>query len=430
MLEKYKGRIISTSIFVGAVILWNSIYYGYYNYPINLPMDIIYTIFIAALVWWLSSYYDKSKLLLTNLSLSEEKYKKLSESTSYVFDNLNETVFQIDRHGNFTLLNPAWETLTGFTIKESLDNNIFLYVYPEDRSLITQQALTHFAKKTIAVKEEVRFRKKDGGFIWLELNAKLSYDVEGHFDSSVGTLTDIMDWITSERELLELNENLSIQSEKMAVVTQMSAAIAHEVRNPLTSISGFIQLLKEHKQLNEEYIDVVFSEIERIELVLSEMLVLSKPQILSFTKFDLAKAIDHVVALIRTEANMKSIELELHASSRPIWVFGEENRLKQVFINIIKNAIEAIDTGGNIQIYYAEDKEFVSVYIKDNGAGIPKDILNMIGQPFYTSKEKGTGLGLTICFKIIESHNGKIHITSESGIGTTFEVILPRYIEK
>lgn len=427
MFEKYKGRIVSTFTFICAIFLWNIIYYGYNHYSFNLLLDLSYTVIIAVIVWWLASYYDKSKILLENLRKSEEKYKKLLESTIYVFDNLNQVVYKTDHLGKITLLNPAWETLTGYKIKETLGQNLLSYIYPQDHPKVYNKGLKYTKNKKETMKIEVRFRKKDGGFIWLELNTKLSYNYSNKLTSAVGTLTDITERKLSEKQLLQLNEDLAIRSEKLGVVAQMSAAIAHEVRNPLTSISGFLQLLKEQKQLNQEYIDVIFSEMKRIELVLNEMLILSKPQTVSFKKINLNDTLEHVIALISPEAHMKGTEIVITNPVVPMWVYGEENQLKQVFINIIKNAIEAMNKGGEIHIFHAFDQKHISIYIKDEGSGITKETLEKIGQPFYTTKEKGTGLGLTICFKIIENHKGKIHITSEVGTGTTFELILPRY---
>ena len=425
MFEKYKGRIIATITFICAITLWNIIFYGYNNYSFNLALDLTYTLVVSVVVWWLASYYDKSKSLLKKLTKSEENYKKLLESTKYVFDKLNQVVFQTNGDGKITLLNPAWEAITGFAIEESLERNFLKYIYPDDCQLVIKKCELHKHSQNVLIQEEVRFRNKEGGFIWLEINSIFTYNSSNELISTVGTLTDITERKLSETELLQFNENLAIQSDKLAVISQMSAAIAHEVRNPLTSISGFLQLLRERKHLKQEYLDVIFSEMKRIELVLSEMLVLSKPQVVLFKKVDLSKIIDHVIALMSTESNMKSIELYITKKNIPIWVYGDENQLKQVFINIIKNAIEVMAGGGKIHIYIIMDCSFVSVYIKDEGDGIPEETLKTIGQPFYTTKEKGTGLGLTICFKIIENHKGKIHIISEVGVGTTFEVILP-----
>ncbi|QQZ11240.1 ATP-binding protein [Heyndrickxia vini] len=424
MFGKFTGRIVATTFFVFAVTLWNSIFYGYYNYHFNMLLDLSYTIILAAIVWWIASYYDHSKFLLKNLTISEEKYKKLLDETNYVFNNLNQVVYQTDNCGNFIMLNPTWENLTGFTFDESIGVQLQSFVYHEDQ-FIADNIYNNNGTSHMSIRKEIRFRKNSGGFVWVELNMKYNYDVHNNLLSTVGTLTDITERKFSEQELLQLNEDLTIQSEKLSVIAQLSAAIAHEVRNPLTSISGFLQLLKERKELDLEYIRIIFSEIERIELVLGELLMLSKPQSVSFQTFDILKTIDYVVALLISKANMDNVEINNHKSAEPLWIYGDENQLKQVLINILKNAMESIGYNGKIEIVQCQSNNFVSLYIKDTGCGISEELLTKIGQPFYTTKEKGTGLGLTTCFKIIENHKGKIHISSQLGIGTTFEIILP-----
>ncbi len=425
MFERYKGRLISTIAFLIGMTTWNMVFYVAKNYEYDPWLDLPFTFTFAITAWCLGSYFDKSKVLFKKLSNSEENYKKLLETNTYLFNNLNQVVYQTDHLGCFTVLNPAWEIVTGYSPLESIGRSLLFYVYHEDQEWMNQRAIETIKHSTQIVQEEVRLRKKDGGFVWIEVNSKFNFTDNGKLISTVGTLTDITEWKLSELKLLQLNEDLAIHSDKLSVVANMSAAIAHEVRNPLTSISGFIQLLKEQRHLQKEYIDVIFSEIERIELVLSEMLLLSKPQVVNLKKFDIIKTLDYVIALISTKANMNSIEIKLKKDEKPIWVYGEENQIKQVFINIIKNAIEAMQNGGKVHVSLVNDYQFVSIYFSDTGCGIPKDTLEKIGQPFYTTKEKGTGLGLTTCFKIIENHKGKIHISSQVGIGTTFEVILP-----
>lgn len=425
MFEKYKGRLIAASTFLVGMSMWNFIFYFWSGNQYNPWLDIPFTSLFIGCAWWLGYYFDKSKVLVSKLSKSEDEFKKLLETTNYLFDNLNQIIYQTDDAGKLTLLNPAWEPVTGYSTKESLGRTLISYVYHEDQAEKEVIFAECLRKKQTVIQDEVRLRKKDGGFVWVEINKKLSYSSEGNLLSVIGTITDITDWKLSELELLQLNEDLAIQSDKLSVVAHMSAAIAHEVRNPLTSISGFIQLLQEQRHLKKEYIDVIFSEIERIELVLSEMLLLSKPQVATLKRFDIIKTLDYVVALISTKANMNSIEIKMIKRTEPIWVYGEENQLKQVFINIVKNAIEAMQHGGRVNINLVSDCQSVSIYISDTGCGIPRETLGKIGQPFYTTKEKGTGLGLTTCFKIIENHKGKIHISSQVGVGTTFEVILP-----
>jgi signal transduction histidine kinase len=132
------------------------------------------------------------------------------------------------------------------------------------------------------------------------------------------------------------------------------------------------------------------------------------------------------VTLLETQANLHNVMIECHADDRPLWVMGVENQLKQVFINVIKNAIEAMPDGGVVLIdMFLDGTDAISIRIQDEGAGISKEQLSTLGQPFYTTKDKGTGLGLMVTYKIIDNHQGQITAESEMGVGTIFRIRLP-----
>ncbi|MFB5253898.1 PAS domain S-box protein [Bacillus mycoides] len=223
-------------------------------------------------------------------------------------------------------------------------------------------------------------------------------------------------------------EELLRKSEKLAVVGQLATAIAHEINNPLTAMQGFMHLLKspENKN-NEHYIDVVLSEIKRIGSITNEFMALAKPQALEIKINDLNILIKQVVMILEPQAMMHNIQIITEVTSDTAFILCEENQLKQVFINILKNAIEATPIGGEIliQIEYSPDKHQVDIRFIDHGCGISKERIPYLGEPFYSLKENGIGLGLMICYKIIEKHQGKILIESEVGKGTTINVNLP-----
>lgn len=221
------------------------------------------------------------------------------------------------------------------------------------------------------------------------------------------------------------NEELLINSEKLYVAGQLAAGIAHEIRNPLTSLKGFLQLMSSGRQTNKNYYDIMKSELNRIESIVSELLMLSKPQIYELSRKDIRHIIRDTVTLLEAQALLHSIEMETRAGDDPLWVLGVENQLKQVFINVIKNAIESMLEGGKIIIGCMREGDSVIVRIEDYGPGIPEDQLSKIGQPFYTTKEKGTGLGLMVSYKIVDNHQGRIQVRSSLGIGTTFDIVLP-----
>lgn len=223
------------------------------------------------------------------------------------------------------------------------------------------------------------------------------------------------------------NEELLIKAEKLSIAGQLAAGIAHEIRNPLTSLKGFMQLLSSGRIHNSHYYAVMKSDLVQIETVISELLMLSKPQVYEYTHIDLRQLIMEAVTSLSALADMNRIQLEYGQIHHPLWVMGVKNQLKQVFINVIKNAIESMQDGGTVRVEVSvSDRGMTIIRIRDEGAGISKEQLAKMGQPFYTTKEKGTGLGLMVSYKIIDNHDGYISAESELGIGTTFTIRLPQ----
>jgi two-component system, sporulation sensor kinase A len=224
-------------------------------------------------------------------------------------------------------------------------------------------------------------------------------------------------------------QELLINSEKLSVAGQLAAGIAHEVRNPLTAIKGFLQLMNANAEYQKSYFEILDSEINRIELILNELLMLSKPQDMKFKGTNIILILQHVKTLIDTHATMNNVQIDLsyQPAFQSLKLMGDENQLKQVFINFLKNAIEAMPNGGTITIKVElEQPNMIKIKIQDQGKGIPKEHLERIGQPFFTTKENGTGLGLMISMNIIENHQGSIVIDSDKN-GTIIEVSLPSF---
>ncbi len=240
-------------------------------------------------------------------------------------------------------------------------------------------------------------------------------------------------WASAFRDISDQKraESIMINSEKLSVAGQLAAGIAHEIRNPLTAVKGFIQLLKSSMNTSDTsdtsgYYEIVTSEIERIEGIVSELLILAKPQKVVYTTVELGSLIEDVVQLLFSQAILNNVQLIFHAPPRQCMIHCEVNQIKQVFINFIKNGIEAMPDGGDLSIrVLVEEEDYYRVQFKDEGVGIPEEFISKLGQPFYTTKEKGTGLGFMVSKKIIEDHNGSLHVTSETNQGTLIEVTLP-----
>ncbi|WP_433959738.1 ATP-binding protein [Cytobacillus horneckiae] len=221
-------------------------------------------------------------------------------------------------------------------------------------------------------------------------------------------------------------EQFLMESEKLLIAGQLAAGIVHEVRNPLTSIKGFIQLSQSQydEDKNRFYLNIIQTEIERIELILTELLTLTKPRNSHVESNDVEQLLQEVITLIDTQAIMNNIDIHITIKDKLPVIYCDKNQLKQVLINIIKNSIEAIINHGSITIEGNIEGKHIHLCITDSGPGIPAHLLKRIEEPFFTTKENGTGLGLMICRQIIESHNGSMKIRSSSK-GTKIHILLP-----
>lgn len=223
----------------------------------------------------------------------------------------------------------------------------------------------------------------------------------------------------------KIAEQLLLKKEKLSVIGELAAGTAHEIRNPLTSIKGFLQMMKETKEVDERFVQIMLDEIERVNQIGSQLLVLAKPQMKAYKPLALHDVIDYVIGLFTYEAILQNVQLKYEPRTSAV-VFGDKNELIQVFVNVVKNALEAMRRGGTITISTKEEDDFVHVVIEDTGKGIEQERLKHIGEPFYTLKEKGMGLGLTTSMKIVHEHKGTMQIESEVGKGTRVHITLPR----
>ncbi|WP_340372005.1 ATP-binding protein [Peribacillus sp. FSL E2-0218] len=221
-----------------------------------------------------------------------------------------------------------------------------------------------------------------------------------------------------------------VRLEKMEVVSQLAASISHEVRNPLTVVKGFVQLLKAPdltQDEKEQYIQHVVRELNSAESIISEYLAFAKPAIEKVDSISIDREIGYVIEMIKPLANMNLVTISEQLA--PGVTRGNTQHFKQCFLNLIKNGIEAMPSGGELRIVsYVNDNDII-IEIKDVGIGMNKEQIHRFGEPYYSSKEKGTGLGSMVAVKTIQTMNGTLHINSASNKGTTITVGLPVYDE-
>ena len=233
--------------------------------------------------------------------------------------------------------------------------------------------------------------------------------------------------IHDESEKMSMKNRLN-HNESLSTLGQLAASIAHEIRNPMTSLKGFTQLLlKTANEDGKRYLEVIDHEIQRMEEILTEFLQISKPSNKEYNYFEIDQLITEVVGFMSPQSLMKAVEINVINELYPnIKILGNRSLLKQVFINAIKNAIESMVKSGKIDVSLTFSSDgFISIKVIDEGKGIGEEDLADIFKPFFTTKSAGTGLGLSHAYEVIEAHGGKIEVESVVGTGTVFNFLLP-----
>lgn len=265
---------------------------------------------------------------------------------------------------------------------------------------------------------EIHYQDEKGRDKWEQVSLVPVEDRMGN----VQQVLQISEDITNEKQ----SEKMLIKSEMLSAVGQLAAGIAHEIRNPLTSLRGFLQLMIQTKTYEKEYAEVMMSEFIRLESMINEFLVLAKTKSATLDQVQVNTLLKDVCMILESQAVLNNVRIEKELSEKLPEILAVSNELKQVFLNILKNAIEAMEHAeGVISIRSYREKDSVFITFEDQGKGISKEALEKLGEPFYTTKEKGTGLGLMVTFKIIENHGGSIHFESEEGKGTKVTLKLP-----
>ncbi|CAG9620541.1 PAS domain-containing sensor histidine kinase [Sutcliffiella rhizosphaerae] len=341
-----------------------------------------------------------------DLRESEQKFRK-------IFDNAMDGIILWDDHCHIIDANPNACKILGFFKEELINNSLAEFI--NNDVLNDLRVLWKNYNDSEELSGEILLNNENG-IQTIEYSAKKNV-IEGLHMTIFRNIT----------EKREMEEQLK-KSDTLTVVGELAAGIAHEIRNPMTALKGFIQLLQ--NSLNENqydtYFDVITSELKRIESIITEFLVLAKPQAISYQRKNASVIMKETLDLLSAQASLENVQFASYFEEGVPDIYCEPNQLKQVFINILKNAIEVMPKGGTVSIALQRvEGQEILISIKDEGIGIPEDKLKKLGEPFYTTKERGTGLGLMVSYKIVEEHNGTIEVISEVGVGTTFHIKLP-----
>lgn len=226
---------------------------------------------------------------------------------------------------------------------------------------------------------------------------------------------------------LSLKMKMEIERiEKLNVMAEMAASIAHEIRNPLTVARGFLQLLKQQTrdERSQTYLSFIVDELDRAESIIGNYLAFCKPKPSQESVLDVGANVQYVANVITPYACLHNVEMSVRAEPE-LYVYGDGEKLNQVLMNLMKNAVEAMPRGGTLNVHARREKQWILIDIQDTGHGMTEEELKRIGTPFFSTKKNGTGLGLTVSYRIVQSMNGRIDVRSEKGKGTCFSIRFP-----
>ncbi|EPZ2455205.1 two-component system sensor histidine kinase AtoS [Citrobacter youngae] len=333
-----------------------------------------------------------------------------------IIENAADGVIAIDRQGDVTTMNPAAEQITGYQLHELVGQPYATLFADTQFSSPVLDTLEH---GTEHVAQEVSFPGRDRT-IEISVTTSRIHNAHGELIGALVIFSDLTARKETQRRLA--------QTERLATLGELMAGVAHEVRNPLTAIRGYVQIIRQQTSLPEhqEYLSVVLNEIDSINKVIQQLLDFSRPRQSQWQQVQLNALIEETLILVQTAGLQARITFTTELDTSLPAIVADRELLKQVILNILINAVQAIAARGEIRIrtwQYSASQQ--AVMIEDNGNGIDIAIQKKIFDPFFTTKASGTGLGLALSQRIINAHQGDIHVTSMPGCGATFTLILP-----
>ncbi|MGF3104248.1 ATP-binding protein [Rossellomorea sp. DUT-2] len=374
---------------------------------------------VTGVVIFLLVFRRTSELIISNEKLKKKERQLQIRNQHYhsLFEQNSDAVLELSLEGKVVSVNSEAEGLLESTHEELKEVKFSEFLDEVEMKRVTEYFFQTFKGWASTFETTIHLANNNRKILRCSL-------VPIIVNQKVTGMFAIARDITLHRE----NEEMVIASEKLSVIGQLAAAVAHEIRNPLTSLKGFIQLMQISNRINHDHLDIMLSEVDRIDLISGEMLILGKQQEFDLRREKLDDILKQVLVLMEPQAHFDNVSIQYkNLAEKPLYVLGEGNQLKQVFINIIKNAVESIpdNKDGNVSITLVTRGDDVHVIVEDNGVGMEPERISHLGEPFYSTKEKGTGLGLAVCQKIIERHKGHIHFQSEKEKGTAVEISLP-----
>jgi two-component system NtrC family sensor kinase len=377
--------------------------------------------------------YEGINLDITERKRIEDELRETNEFLMNLIESSVDGIIAADMKGNIIIFNKGAEVLTGYKAEEVIGKIHITQIYPPGIAKEVMRRLRSPDHGGVGKLLPTQFNvvNKLGQEIPIQLSATLIYDSSGNEIASVGIFTDLRPRLMMEKKLQETHLQL-VSSEKMASLGKLAAGIAHEINNPLGGILIYASLMKEDLPEDDPKradLDRIVQEAGRCKEIVKSLLEFARQTEPKKEPVDINRAINDGLFFLVNQALFHNIEIVKNLDPFLPFVQGNAGQLKQVFMNIIVNAAEAMHGSGRLTITTSRSPDGRSVLIEftDTGEGIPEENLTRIFDPFFTTKDvgKGTGLGLATSYGIVEEHGGKIRVKSKVGEGSTFTIELP-----
>jgi PAS domain S-box-containing protein len=375
--------------------------------------------------------YEGLNIDITDRKKMERELKEANDFLMNLIESSVDGIIVTDMKGDILIFNKGAENLLGYKAEEVVEKMNIRSIYQPGvaKEVMEKLRSPDFGGVGKLTSFPIFHRRKDGGLIEGDLSASIVYDEKKNEIASVGIFKDLRERLKMERELREIQQAL-LQSEKLAAMGRLTSQIAHELNNPIYGIMNTLELLKTeipHESKRRRILELSLSEIQRLSEMLRNMLSFSKPEEEKRRPIKIDELLEGILLMMEKQMRESNIQVETFFDPDIPEIMASTNQMRQVMLNLIKNAKEAMPKGGILTVRTKREEDKVLILIQDTGLGIPEEIRDKIFEAFFTTKQKvkGVGLGLSVCYGIIKDHGGEIKVESEEGKGTTFTIRLP-----
>jgi len=375
--------------------------------------------------------YEGLNVDLTRRKLMEKELKEAYDFMNKIVQSSPNSITATDMKGNILIWNQAAEETLGYKAGDVIGKMNIRKIYPEGVARKVMQMLRsdEYGGVGRLSTYPMVYVRHDGEVVEGNLSAAIIYDTKGKEIASVGIFVDLRDRLEMERALRHTQEQL-LQSEKLAAMGRLTSQIAHELNNPLYGIMNTLELLKTEispDNRRRKILEMALSETVRLSDLLRKMLSFSKPDQEERHPVDINSVLDEILLLHEKQLKENDINIKYRLAEGLGLVKASKNQLRQVFLNMVANARDAMVNGGTLTVTTGPDGDNVVMDITDTGSGIREEHIDKIFDSFFTTKGevKGVGLGLSVCYGFIKEHGGEIEVKSQEGVGTTFSITLP-----